>query len=66
MGRDENITVENGLMKLKRVTGILRDFGATWDIWSKSFIDYYMIMIDFFGVTFLTLYQVFLLYYTKF
>lgn len=30
--RDENITIENGLMKLKRVTGTLQDFGSTWDI----------------------------------
>lgn len=63
--RDENITIENGLMKLKRVTGTLRDFGSTWDIWSESFINYCMIMVDFFGTTFPTLHRVLLLYYTK-
>lgn len=30
-GWDKNITIENGSMKLKRVTGTLRDFGSTWD-----------------------------------
>lgn len=63
--RDENITIENGLMKLKRVTGTLRDFGSTWDIWSESFINYCMIMVDFFGTAFPTLHRVLLLYYTK-
>ena len=63
--RDENITIENGLMKLKRVTGTLRDFGSTWDIWSESFINYCMILVDFFGTTFPTLHRVLLLYYTK-
>ncbi len=26
--RDENITIENGLMKLKHITGTLQDFGS--------------------------------------
>lgn len=56
--RDENITIENGVMKLKQATGTLRDFGSTWDICSKSFIDYCMICP--------TLPHVLLLYYTKF
>lgn len=34
--RDENVTIENGQMKLKRVTGTLRDFGTSWDIWSEN------------------------------
>lgn len=63
--RDENIALKNGQMKLKRVTGTLRDFGPTWDIWSGSFIDYCMIMIDFFGVSFPALHRVLLLYCTK-
>ncbi|MCJ1467677.1 hypothetical protein MMC07_006302 [Pseudocyphellaria aurata] len=37
---DDNITIENGLMNLKRATGNLGDFGATWDIWSEAFINY--------------------------
>lgn len=30
--RDENIMVKNGQMRLKPMTGTLRDFGSTWDI----------------------------------
>lgn len=52
-------------MKLKRVTGTLRDFGSTWDIWSESFINYCMIMVDFFYTAFPTLHRVLLFYYTK-
>lgn len=63
--RDENITIENGLMKLKRVIRTLRDFASIWDIWSESFINYFMIMIDFFDIVFATLHHVLLLYYTK-
>lgn len=55
--RDENITIEIGVMKLKQATGTLRDFGSTWDICSKDFIDYSMICP--------TLPHVLLLYYTK-
>lgn len=53
-------------MKLKRGTGTIRDFGSTWDIWSESFINYCMIMVDFFYTAFPTLHRVLLLYYTKF
>lgn len=63
--RDENITIENGQMRLKQVTGTLRDFGSTWDIWSKSFINYTMVMVDFFGSTFPPLCRVLLLFHTK-
>lgn len=52
-------------MKLKRATGSLRDFGATWDIWSEAFINYTMIMVDFFGVNFPTLCHALLLFWTK-
>ena len=47
--RDENITIENGMMRLKRVTGTLRDFGTTMEIWSEAFINYTMVMLDFFN-----------------
>ncbi len=63
--RDENITIENGLMKLKRITRTLRDLRSIWDIWSKSFINYCMILVDFFGITFPTLHCILLFYYTK-
>ena len=35
--RDENITFEHRQMKIKKVTGTLRDFGNTIDIWSDVF-----------------------------
>ncbi|MCJ1464296.1 hypothetical protein MMC07_002909 [Pseudocyphellaria aurata] len=63
--REENVTIENGQMKLKRATGNLRDFGATWDIWSEAFINYIMIMVDFFGGSFPTLCRVLLLFWSK-
>lgn len=63
--REENVTIENGQMKLKRVTGTLRDFGTSWDIWSESFINYTMIMVDFFGASSPTLFCVLLLFYTR-
>lgn len=50
--REDNVTIENGLMKLKSATGSLRDFGRTWDIWSEAFINYTMIMVDFFDASF--------------
>lgn len=63
--RDENITIENGQMRFKRVTGTLCDFGSTWDIWSESFVNYVMVMVDFFGLSFPSLCRVLLLFYTK-
>lgn len=63
--REENVTIENGQMKLKRVTGTLRDFGTTWDIWCESFINYSMIMVDFFGTAAPTLFRALLLFWTK-
>lgn len=46
--RDENITFEYNQMKIKKVTNTLRDFGNTIDIWSNGFLNYFMVMIDFF------------------
>lgn len=63
--REENVTIENGQIKLKRVTGTLRDFGTSWDIWSKSFINYAIIMVDFFGASSPTLFRVLLLFHTR-
>ena len=52
-------------MRLKRVTGTLRDFGSTWDIWSETFINYTMVMVDIFGLTFPSLCRVLLLFHSK-
>lgn len=61
---DKNRDV-NGTMKHKQATGTLHNYGSTWDIWSESFINYCMIMVDFFGIPFPTLHRALLLYYTK-
>ncbi|MCJ1470208.1 hypothetical protein MMC07_008853, partial [Pseudocyphellaria aurata] len=63
--RNENITIEDGRMKLKHVTGTLCNFGTTWDIWCEAFINYSMIMVDFFGITVPTLFCILLLFWTK-
>ena len=46
--RDENIAFEHVQMKIKKVTGTLRNFGNTIDIWSDGFLNYSMVMVDFF------------------
>ena len=58
----ENVTIENGQMKVKRVTETLQDFGTTWDIWCKAFINYSMIMVDFFGSAAATLFRALFLF----
>lgn len=63
--RDENITFEHGQMKIKNVTGTLRDFGNTIDIWSDGFLNYSMVLVDFFGVTFPSLFRLLLMFYSK-
>lgn len=57
--RDENITFKNGQMKIKKVTGTLCNFGNTIDIWSDGFLNYAMVMVNFFGVGFPSLFQSF-------
>lgn len=52
--RDENITLEHGQMKIRKVTGTLRDF--TIDIWTDGFLNYSIVMVDFFGVAFPSLF----------
>ena len=63
--RDENITYEHGQMKFKKVTGKLRYFGNTINIWSDAFLNYSMVMVDFFGVAFFSLFRVLLIYHSK-
>lgn len=63
--RDENITFEHGQMKIKKVTGTLRDFGNTIEIWSDGFLNYSMVMVDFFGVAFPSLFRALLTYHSK-
>lgn len=63
--REENVTIENGQMKLKPSNVHLRDFGTTWEIWSEAFINYCMILVDFFGATFPSLSRVLLLFHQR-
>ena len=63
--RDENITLEHNQMKIKKVTGTLRDFGNTIDIWSDGFLNYSMVMVDFFRRAFPFLFRIRLTYHSK-
>ena len=63
--QEENVTIEQGVMKIKRATGTLRDFGSSLDIWSEAFINYAMIMGDFFGAAFPSLGRVLLIFHQK-
>ena len=52
-------------MIIKKVTGTLSDFGNTIDIWSDAFLNYSMVMVNFFGVAFPSLFWVLLTYHSK-
>lgn len=62
---DDYVIIENGQMKLKRTSGSLRNFGSNWDIWSESFLNYTMILVDFFGPVSPTLFRVLLLFHAQ-
>ena len=63
--RDENITFEHGHMKSKKVIGILCDFGNTINICSDTFLNYSIVIVDFFGVAFFSLFWVLLTYHSE-
>lgn len=63
--RDENIVFHHSQMKIKKVTGILRNFGNTIDIWLNGFLNYSMIMVDFLEISFFSLFQALLNYHSK-
>lgn len=52
-------------MKIKKVTGTLRDFGNTIDIWSDGFLNYPMELVDFFGVASPSLFRSLLMFHYK-
>ena len=62
--RHQNVTFENG-MKIMKVTGTLRDFGNTLDIWSDGFLNYSTVLVDFFGVAFPSLFRSLLMFHSK-
>lgn len=63
--REENNTIENGTMKLKKSTVNLDDFGSSSEIWSEGFLNYVMVMSDFFGSAFPSLVRVLLRFHNK-
>ena len=63
--RDINITFEHSQMKIKKVTGTFRNFGNMIEIWSNRFLNYTMIMVDFFGVVFPSLFRSLLMFHSK-
>ena len=52
-------------MIIKKVTGTLHGFRNTIDIWSDAFLNSLMVMVDFFGVAFHSLFRVLLTYHSK-
>lgn len=52
-------------MKVKQVMRTLHNFGTIQNIWCKAFINYSMIMIDFFGTASLTLFCALLFFWSK-
>lgn len=63
--REKNITFEYGQMKIKNVTGTLCDFRNMIDIWSDRFLNYAIVMIDFFEVAFPFLFRSLLMFHSK-
>ena len=63
--RDENIIFEYTQMTIKKVIATLRNFGNTINIWSDAFLNYSMVMVEFFGVIFLFLFRILLIYHSK-
>lgn len=59
-GRDDlycdQIHIDKGTLKMRKVTGSHKDYGTTKSVWSKSFLNYTMILMALFGLTILTLY----------
>lgn len=49
----------------ERLPSTLRDFGTTPDLWSETFLNYTMVMSDFFGVALPSLVRVLLLFHNK-
>lgn len=50
MYRDQ-ISIEEGTLKMKKVTGSYKDYGRDNFLWSKAFLNYAMILMELFGIT---------------
>lgn len=59
-GRDDlyhdQIHINTGTLKMRKVTGSYKDYGTTKSLWSKSFLNYTMILMALFGPIIPTLY----------
>ena len=61
----KNIFIKDGRMRLKQASGNLRDFGTSSAIWSELFLNYSSILVNFFGVAFLSLFYAFLKFHDQ-
>ena len=52
-------------MIIKKVIGTFRDFDNTIEMWLDAFLNYSIVVVDFFGVVFLSLFWVLLAYHSK-
>ena len=59
-GRDDlycdQVHVDEGTLKMRKVTGSYKDYDVTKTLWSKAFLNYKMILMALFGFTTPTLY----------
>lgn len=59
-GRDDlyhdQIHIDEGTLKMRKVTGSYKDYGSTNTVWSEAFLNYTMILMALFGPTIPTLY----------
>ena len=59
-GRDDlyrdQIHIDEGTLKMRKVTGSYKDYGTTKTLWSESFLNHTMILMALFGPTIPTLY----------
>lgn len=65
INKDSNIIFKYSQIKSQKVTTTLRDFGKTIEILSENFLNYFMVMINFFKVTFFFFFYALLNYYSK-
>ena len=52
----DQIHIDEGTLKMRKVTGSYKDYGSTNILWSEAFLNYTMILMALFGPTIPTLY----------
>ncbi len=49
---EEKIGIEDGMLKLRKTSGIYKNYGSSfYEVWSEAFINYTSIMVSLFGAT---------------